>query len=724
MEPIDLYIKDFCSHSETKFSFNDFNSSLIVGKIKGNDRFSNAAGKSTIFNAIEYVFYNEIQFSTLNKIIRKGCDSCLVEISFRSGVDNEIYKISRSLSKKSGSDVSLYRRVEDKWENLTQRRSSDTEKEIEKVIGFNYKVFCASCLFVQPNAENNVQKDYGNLPNLTVEKRKNVLKELLQLNIYSQYEKIAKNKLAEINSEIERAQVKISSLGNPQEAIKQINFEIQEDEKILNSLKESQSSLQSIINSLSEDISKIKSEISNSEFLIKDINSNLEKCTKDIAQKQTKISDLQLSVKNLPIEGKKISLSISNAKDKLQSLQKEKESIIFSEKDLDNIQNEIYSISTNILSLKKDISLKSNPLPKDSVCPSCHQELTEDHRHSWNEKNKKELDFIYKNLSTQENLLKDKQLVKNSIIDNDKKIKSLDNDIKEMQNSILLLSKDLEIKRSDYKSYGNIIGELEKDCKELEGKREELNDKLSEILKSNIDEKIRLKSLKEQEYKNFSDKFSILNEKISALLQKRAVMEHKLEVQIKNNETLIILNKKLNDLNSSIFIRTKVVDGFSSTGIPALIINSILDELQSKSNQWLTKLHPGIQLQFVVSKENKKSKIEDTLDIIYYIAGEEMEYKQLSGAQKILVSLAIKLSLMHILNYKLGIKIKLMLLDEVDQPLDQGTAEIFADAIKILHKDMKILAITHNPDLKHKFSHAIVVEQDENGVSSGSLINW
>ena len=195
MQPLRLSVKNFCSHQETEFSFDDFQSALVIGKVKDNDRFSNGAGKSTIFNAIEYVLFNEIHFSSLEKIIRDGCDVCKVEFDFISSLDKSIYRIIRSNSKRTGTDVRLFKKTEDDtWEDLTQRRVSDTEKEIVKIVGFNYKAFCASVLFSQAGSENNVQRDFGNLPALTPEKRKSVLREVLQLNVYGNYEKLAKSR--------------------------------------------------------------------------------------------------------------------------------------------------------------------------------------------------------------------------------------------------------------------------------------------------------------------------------------------------------------------------------------------------------------------------------------------------------------------------------------------------------------------------------------------------
>jgi DNA repair exonuclease SbcCD ATPase subunit len=165
------------------------------------------------------------------------------------------------------------------------------------------------------------------------------------------------------------------------------------------------------------------------------------------------------------------------------------------------------------------------------------------------------------------------------------------------------------------------------------------------------------------------------------------------------------------------------VQAFGSGGIPALITHTILDDFQIDTNNFLAQLWPGLQAQFSVIKDRVDGDKDDTLDITYVLNGNELEYAQLSGAQKLIASLSLKLGLASVNKKRLGTDIKLLLIDEVDQSLDDDMLEAFEEAIKKLQKDFKILVITHNKELKEKFSHAILVEQDENLVSSAKLVN-
>ena len=170
-------------------------------------------------------------------------------------------------------------------------------------------------------------------------------------------------------------------------------------------------------------------------------------------------------------------------------------------------------------------------------------------------------------------------------------------------------------------------------------------------------------------------------------------------------------------------IYPSVIQSFSSIGIPNLIIQNVLDDLQIESNNLLSQLKPGLQLSFLIEKIKGDGSESDTLDIKYNINGKERYYEQLSGAMKIAVAFSLKLGLSFLLQKIIGVDIKFLLLDEIDQSLDKASVDAFADIVKFFQKDFVILIITHNDRLKDKFSHAILVEQNVNMVSKAKVVS-
>lgn len=713
MQPLRLAIKNFCGHQETEFSFEDFQSALVIGKVKDNERFSNGAGKSTIFNAIEYVLFNEIHFSSLEKIIRDGCDVCKVEYDFMSSLDKCVYRIVRANSRRTGTDVRLFKQIENnEWEDLTQRRVSDTEKEIVKIVGFNYKAFCASVLFSQAGSENNVQRDFGNLPALTPEKRKSVLREVLQLNVYSNYEKLAKSKYGAVQSLLEKQKIILSTLGDPDaeikslsERIKHLTDNVANDNVKLTSVKEQLATLNTEHSILTEKVSETKNKLTSCKIKLTSALEQVSKSEKALSELSDKRSKL-LDEAN----------DISNQKNKLQ--EQPVVNLSAQEELIKEYDAKIIELKAKMSSIKNIIKELESPISEGEVCKSCHQNISEEHRHNWSmtaENKKLEIEIEYKKIYDDDLILsKAKKEAYDKMYEERKRLSS----IEELENK-------LQQKRSFYTNYTHLIEDHSALLKSKKLEVSSLQEELELLSASSIDPSVYLKidSLK-KDIDSLKTSESLLTKQIAQLIGEKAVITHKIESANLDKAKIISLKREVEDLEKSLVLHSKVVQAFGSNGIPALITHSILDELQEEANKWLLKLRPGLQLQFVVVNDKNNKEKEDTLDILYFIDGNQREYKQLSGAQKIIVSLSIKLALLFIMNKRLGVDIKLMLLDEVDQALDPGSTEVFADIIKIIQDEIKIMVITHDDDLKHKFSHAIMVEQDENNVSKGKLINW
>jgi DNA repair exonuclease SbcCD ATPase subunit len=203
-----------------------------------------------------------------------------------------------------------------------------------------------------------------------------------------------------------------------------------------------------------------------------------------------------------------------------------------------------------------------------------------------------------------------------------------------------------------------------------------------------------------------------------------AVIQHNVDQKKKDQIKLTELTKSVAELDVKSAMYPSVLQAFSSSGIPNLIIQNVLDDLQLEANALLSQLKPGLQLSFFVEKIIEKTgDSADTLDINYHINGKERYYEQLSGAQKLAVAFSLKLGLSFLLHKMIGTDIRFLLLDEIDQSLDKASVDAFADIVKFFQKDFTILVITHNDRLKDKFSHAILVEQDIKMVSRAKVVS-
>jgi DNA repair exonuclease SbcCD ATPase subunit len=290
-------------------------------------------------------------------------------------------------------------------------------------------------------------------------------------------------------------------------------------------------------------------------------------------------------------------------------------------------------------------------------------------------------------------------------------------------NLILRLKSDMENKKSLYSEYRNFVSSKKEALNSLNSELASIEVKLNEM---NVEEVSKLKSTinkLDNQYKEIDLFIKTTNNEMVSLSNAKAILLHKQEQHKENIKTLNALLKTKSDLEKSIMINEKVIQGFGSSGIPALIIHNILDDLQADTNMFLSELRPGMQVLFSIVKDRDDGQQEDTLKIDFMLNGIDLEYEQLSGAQKIIAALSLKLGLLSIIKKRFGVDIKLLMIDEVDQSLDDGSLESFEFAIKKLQKDYKVLIITHNKELKSKFGQYILVEQNEKLISTARVVN-
>lgn len=694
MNPIHLNMKNFMCHKDSNINF-DFESALIVGKINNNLDISNGSGKSTIFNAIEYVLFNECGDLKLEKIIKDGESSCHVEFIFE--LDQNKFKIKRSRSAKGTSSVQVYKFLtlngEDSWKDLSGRRNSDTEDQIKKIIKINSKSF--------RNTTHFAQRDFSGLTTLTPTKRKEVLKEIFDLSFYSKLEKIANSKLNYLNKDLLKTETIIDSLGNPNELLNLEKSNLEKNIFEQNSLKNISTNLKEKKNNVSLDKEKISLQLN----------------------KYSEVESLKTNLKNdiLNID-KKINIDLENKNNLIKKIEELKKSLTVIPKQDESIDNKILEIKKKILndsnalatltaersSLNKEI-LKLQSASSMKVCESCMQDVSNEHCEKIKDNLKLSLQareiadskIDNLNLELKKNSQKEKEFLR----------------IKESQTSDI---RNINVVENNINIIYNNISNIENRIKELEITKENLLSKFEVLPKTtNNFDSLKNDYLNIQNLEKSLDKeIENNNNLLSKLSKESSVLEYKINELTLNISKLESLSKDLLKIKEELKIYPLIAEAFSSKGIPSFIINNLLDEVQLTANNFCNKIKPGLQLQFLLQKENSSGNEVETLDIKYFLNGQEREFDQLSGAMKFNVTFSLKLSLSIIIQKILGININFFLFDEIDSSLDKFSSNEFVKVVKELQKTHKILLITHGDYLKDKFNTKILVNQDINGSST------
>jgi len=716
MLPKKLIIKNFKGHKETVVDFTQFDSCLILGQYKSNTRKSNATGKTTVYDAISWVLFDETNLKSVKRLVRNGQDIC--EVIFEFSQDDVDWQIIRKRNTKNSKSVVLSHLVDGKWEKDDQRTSSQMEEDIKDLIKINYKSFTNSVLFAQGS--------FSEIAEATEGKRRDLFKEPLSLAIYSKYEKSAKLKYSEIEKEYNKTKTIIDTLGNPQEDIKHIDVEMSNIDSFIELLEKNREQLKTILTTNREKYSELEKLLSSDDAKISEkiieINNQKKKQKESIAklQQQAVQYGVEINKYNSQIDdlGKSLLLNKKEHTEFLEKKIREEKEI---QKDVEEVDEKIKKGNVYIATVQVNYDKWKKALPAGAECEVCFNELNDEYREKVSKENEKKAEEALKQLTSSKKKLatlhsKKSELAseKNSILEHKHHVKQCESNISAIETKIeqnkLYLNKVEELAKKlllDAEEHKIKLAELEKQEKDLNKKAEKFN--FADINNELIKIKQNIKDEEEQDNK-------LIKEMSANSTQKGILGERKRKREVDSRQ-LEDLNKQFGTLEKGVKKWNRVVKAFGSSGIPTMIIHTILDDLQIESNKILQDVRPDLSLRFVIEKEDK-----DILDIVYNDNGVDLEYNQLSGGQKTYISFALRLGMSIVIQKRIGIEIKLLEFDEVDQSLDEEGKDSFVDVIRKYQKKYKILIITHDNRLKDKFNYALVIEKD-NGGSVGKVVN-
>lgn len=180
------------------------------------------------------------------------------------------------------------------------------------------------------------------------------------------------------------------------------------------------------------------------------------------------------------------------------------------------------------------------------------------------------------------------------------------------------------------------------------------------------------------------------------------------------------LGAQIEDMNRLV-TRLKLLEiAFGKDGIPALLIEQALPEIESQANEILDRLSDGrMSLSFETEKEYKDKKRDDkkpTLDILISDSSGRREYELFSGGEAFRINFAIRLALSRVLAGRAGARLRTLVIDEGFGSQDAEGRQRLIEAINLVSRDFaKILVITHLDELKDAFPSRIEVTKTENG---------
>lgn len=199
-------------------------------------------------------------------------------------------------------------------------------------------------------------------------------------------------------------------------------------------------------------------------------------------------------------------------------------------------------------------------------------------------------------------------------------------------------------------------------------------------------------------------------QKLTTLQQSLVAIERQRERAEKLKQDEITLREE-----ESIFQQLKLA--FSRDGIPAMVIDAAIPELEDTANRLLHKMTNGrMSVRFETQREKKTGGVAETFDI--WISDElgQRDYSMYSGGEAFRVNFAIRVALSQLLARRAGAQLRTLFIDEGFGTQDEEGRARLTEAINAVQEDFDlILAITHIDELRDAFPVRIEIEKHDTG---------
>ena len=185
--------------------------------------------------------------------------------------------------------------------------------------------------------------------------------------------------------------------------------------------------------------------------------------------------------------------------------------------------------------------------------------------------------------------------------------------------------------------------------------------------------------------------------------------------QLRTRQVHLLTDRDELDENRTIFEDLR--HAFGRDGVPAMIIEAAIPEIEQEANQILSRMTDGrMHLRFDTQREKVTGGIKETLDI--KIADEigTRDYSTFSGGEAFRVNFAIRLALSRLLARRAGAQLRTLIVDEGFGTQDAQGRERLIQAIHAIQEEFDlILVITHIDELKDAFPARIEVTKTPDG---------
>jgi exonuclease SbcC len=658
----------------------------------------NGSGKSSLLDAITWALWGKARSNSPDDLIHQGARNMQVRLAFdQAGQRYQVIR-QRKAGKQGISGLSLHAwdGQREAWRDLSAARLVDTQKKIETLLHLDYDTFINSAFLMQGRADEFTTKSPS--------QRKQVLATILGLSRWEVLETRAKERIAGTRADMHRLE------GRLEEIDRELARRDEHQQSLQKAEAEAGLATEQLAAAESQwaGIQQVRQEMVTLQRQIDDRTRRITSTERELLEAERELTMLRTRADRAALQAALEAMRAELAG--FDTLQAQLEAVVGQQREAGQEAarlrgaNELLGPQTEPLKARA-VTLESSTEP---VCPTCGQALTDAHRHR---------------------LLKDLQTEiegrREAYRENQVRLRELDAQVKAMEADRQALDKAVRQRPERAQRAGELqamldhAGEAERQAAslvervarwqaELAADRAERAGLEAQVEKSET--QLRAASLTPEAVDRLRLQKRLADERVGGARQQLAVLESFGRQRVERRAEL---DRLAHDLS----LHEELREAFGKRGVPAMIIETAVPELEASANELLNRMTDGrMHVRIETQKEIKTGEVREALDILISDELGTRAYELYSGGEAFRVNFAIRIALSRLLARRAGAQLRSLFIDEGFGTQDARGREHLVAAINSIQDDFdRILVITHIDELRDAFPVRIEVTKTAQG---------
>ncbi|MEW6568995.1 MAG: SMC family ATPase [Chloroflexota bacterium] len=691
MIPVELELHNFLAYRDPgPLNFEGIHIACLAGP--------NGAGKSSLLDAITWAIWGRARSNSPDDLVHQGQSEMRVALTIDlSGSRFRVIRQRRG-GKRGTSLLELQGWDEQagSWRGLSEPSLRATQEKIEALLRLDHDTFVNSAFLVQGRADEFTTK--------TPAQRKQVLSNILGLAQWEVFEDRTKERAAHTRADIQRLEGRLEEIDRELARRAEYEAELSAAEEEARRAAEQVSAAEQTWASLEQTRTHLVS-----------LQRQIDDLTRRITAREREVAEAGRELDAVCAQADTEALTASRAL--VQQALGELDAL---QRHWDEINRQALALAQEAAQLKginQNLGPETEPLKSRAAvleaatepsCPTCGQPLTEEHRLQLLSELRAEIEHRREQYRSNQARIRELEAEAGNL---EREAAGLSLRLQERgalekrtgELSAALAHADEAIQRaaSIQKRIERWSGELEEDRRARD---------LLEAEAETMEQALRAAALRPEDLERLRLEKRLADERVGGARQKLAALaafERQRQDRLRERERLVDDLALYQDLR----------EAFGKRGVPAMIIETVVPELEVSANELLSRMTDGrLNVRIETQREIKTGELREALDIIISDELGSRPYEMYSGGEAFRINFAIRIALSRLLARRAGAQLRCLFIDEGFGTQDERGREHLVSAINSVQHDFdRILVITHIDELKDAFPARIEVRKTPNG---------